>query len=214
MRYFPDPTSGWLFLGALASVLAIAGYTDERWMKVPKWLTVPALLAGLLVSCIRGGMLAAHGMPVWLFDPAGVSLGVVDSLLFALAGAVTGFGLFFASWLLGFCGGGDVKLFTGVGAWLGPYLVFLVLVLTLVLVSVCLIVVVVSRLVSGKSVVLAGQGNAKSKRGLTRSPVVVRFSLVAMGATLLVALWSFRGDLGLTAVRPVGAVVEVTSHAR
>src|SRR3954464_14413049 len=110
MRYFPDPVSGWVFLMALIGVLAIASYTDERTMKVPKWLTLPALGLGLLFSLLRGGLLGGHGMPVWLFADPGAALGVLDGLLFALAGLVVGFVLFFGLWVLGFCGGGDVKL--------------------------------------------------------------------------------------------------------
>ncbi len=213
MRYFPDPVTGWFFLSALAAVLAIAGYTDERWTKVPKWLTVPAFAAGLVISCVRGGWLAAHALPVWLFTDSGIALGAVDGLLFALAGAFTGFGLFFALWLLGFCGGGDVKLFTALGAWLGPYLLFLVMIVTMILLCFCLIVVVFLRLLRGKGVVMTSHGKG-GRGGRARAPVVVRFSLVAMAATLLVSLWSFRGDLGLTVVRPASGDMEVSSHAR
>jgi prepilin peptidase CpaA len=209
MRYFPDPLTGWLFVAALTVVLAIAGYTDERWTKVPKWLTVPALFVGLLASCLRGSLLAGHDMPVWLFTPSGIGLGILDGLLFGLAGAATGFALFFVLWVVRFCGGGDVKLFTALGAWLGPYLLFLVLILTLVLLCGCLMVVVSLRLLRGKSVVPAGRGN----RAGARAPVVVRFSLVALTATLLVVLWSFRVDLGLLPARIAPAVAEVSSHA-
>jgi prepilin peptidase CpaA len=211
MRYFPDPLSGWVFLTALAGVLAVASYTDERTMKVPKWLTLPALGLGLLLSALRGGLLAAHAMPVWLFAGPGPVLGVLDGLLFALAGLVVGFVLFFGLWVLGFCGGGDVKLFAALGAWLGPALILYVLAVSLVLLSFCLIAVVGLRLLRGKKLGLATGG----QRGRTpRSPVIVRFSVVAALATLVVVLWSFRYDLGLTKGSPADFTLEVRSHGR
>jgi prepilin peptidase CpaA len=208
MHYFPDPVSGWCFLVALAGVLAVAGYTDERSARVPKWLTVPALALGLFLSCLRGGWLAAHGMPVWAFAEPGVALGVLDGALFALAGFAVGFVLFFALWLLGFCGGGDVKLFAALGAWLGPYLAVLVLVVSLVLLCVCLVLVLTVRLLRGQRMVLRSSGQGRG----ARSPVLIRFSVVAALATLMVAVWAFRIDLGLAQPRPTTATAEVRGH--
>lgn len=205
MRYFPDPVSGWVFLSALAFVLALASYLDERYTKVPKWLTLPALGLGLLFSCVRGAWLAANDMGVWLFAAPGPVLGFVDGLLFALAGLVVGFLVFFGIWLLGGCGGGDVKLFAALGAWLGPYLVFCVLVVSLLLLSLCLLVVLTWRALGRRP-----KRNADGKK----SPVIVRFSLVAALAVLLVALWAFRIDLGLMRPRTGGPTAEVANHVR
>jgi hypothetical protein len=85
------------------------------------------------------------------------------------------------------------------------------MIVTEVLLCFCLIVVVVSRLVRGKGVVMTGHGKGAKKAA--RSPVIVRFSLVAMAATLLVALWSFRTDLGLVRSRANDPVAEVNHHA-
>jgi Flp pilus assembly protein protease CpaA len=114
-------------------------------------------------------------------------------------------------WLLGVCGGGDVKLFTGLGAWLGSYLLFLVLVATAILMCGCLIVAIGGRLVRGKGLVLANRGKGRAN---TRGPVVVRFSVVAAVATLLVVLWAFRTDLGFVPPHPSVSDMEVSSHAR
>jgi prepilin peptidase CpaA len=215
MRYFPDPVTGWMFLAGLASVLAIASYTDERTMKVPKWLTLPALAVGLLLSCLRGGWLAAHGMPVWLFEAPGVLQGAFDGLLFALAGFAVGFVLFFCLWLLGFCGGGDVKLFAALGTWLGPYLVLCTLLVSLGLLSVCLAIVLGWRLVRGRKLALPPREQLRGKgKAALRSPVVVRFSVVAALATMLVVFWSFRYDLGLMPPRPAVYSLEVPAHGR
>jgi Flp pilus assembly protein protease CpaA len=209
MRYFPDLVSGWLFLVALAGVLATASYTDERSTTVPKWLTIPALAVGLVLSGLRGGWLAAHGMDVWLFTAPGVLAGVVDGLLFALAGFAVGFALFFGMWLLGVCGGGDVKLVAALGAWLGAWLIFCTLLVSLVLLCICVFVVIVLRLLRGKRVAAPGDSEGRPRR-----PVIIRFSLVASLAVLLVTLWAFRLDLGLAQPRPIPASAEVSHHAR
>ena len=208
MRYFPDPLSGWLFLAALAAVLAVAVYTDERYTRLPKWLTLPALALGLLASALRGGWLAANGHAVWVFGPGGPALGAFDGLLFALAGFLAGFALFFPLWMLGTCGSGDVKFFAALGAWLGPYLTFLVLLVTLAILTVSLVVVLTLRLRRGVSAALPVRGASRKTR------VPVRFGLVAKLATLLVVLWSFRGDLGLAQppARAAGHVAEGRGH--
>src|SRR4051794_18814145 len=127
MRYFPDPLTGWVFLAGLSGLLAVASYTDQRFMKVPKWLSLPALGLGLLASALRGALLGSSGSAVWLLGSGGAGTGALDGLLFALAGFAVGFLLFFGLWLMGVCGGGDVKLFAALGAWIGPVLVVAVL---------------------------------------------------------------------------------------
>jgi prepilin peptidase CpaA len=83
---------------ALVAVLAIAVYTDWRWRRIYNWLTLPALLVGLVLSAVFGG---------W------------DAFLMSLAGAGTAFGVFLLLFLFGGMGGGDLKLMTAIGAWLG-----------------------------------------------------------------------------------------------
>src|SRR5438270_8400 len=61
--------------------------------------------------------------------------GALDGLLFALAGFGLGFALFFVLWVLGACGGGDVKLFAALGAWVGPALAVGVLAGTVVVLA-------------------------------------------------------------------------------
>ncbi len=46
-------------------------------------------------------------------------MGALDGFLFALVGSLVGFAFFAILFALGTCGGGDVKLFTAIGAWLG-----------------------------------------------------------------------------------------------
>ena len=205
MRYFPDPVSGWLFIAGLVVILGLASYTDERYTKVPKWITIPAFFAGLLVSVLRGIWLASHGMGLWLFSEPNLFLGAVDGLIFALCGVVVGFFTFFIIWILGGCGGGDVKLFAAVGAWVGPYLSFWNLLVSLVLLMFCFLAVIAYRLLSGRRPM-------PSKNG--RSPVIVRFSLLAAAAVMMVSLWSFRKDLGLVRPQGVPSTSEVSQHVR
>jgi prepilin peptidase CpaA len=83
---------------ALVAVLVVAVYTDWRWRRIYNWLTLPALLLGLVLSTVFGG-LPALGM--------------------SLAGAGAAFGVFLLLFIFGGMGGGDLKLMTAIGAWLG-----------------------------------------------------------------------------------------------
>jgi prepilin peptidase CpaA len=84
----------WGILG----VLCVAVYTDWREHKIFNWLTIPAILVGLLLSLLLGG---------W------------PGLLDSLKGAGLGFAIMFLLFALGGMGGGDVKLMAAIGAWLG-----------------------------------------------------------------------------------------------
>ena len=80
--------------------VTIASVSDIRSRRIPNWLVVPFLLAGIAVSGIVDG---------WS--------GLGNSLLGVLVAAVL-LGVFY---LLGGMGMGDVKLCASVGAWIGPY---------------------------------------------------------------------------------------------
>jgi Flp pilus assembly protein protease CpaA len=136
-----------------------------------------------------------------VLSPAGVATGAVDGLLFAAAGFAGGFTLFFGLWLMGVCGGGDVKLFAALGAWIGPVLVVAVLAVSLALLWLVVLGVMTSRLLRGRGVAMrAGQPVAGA-----RSPIVIRYSLIATLAAIPVLLWAFRADLGLAPKRDAKA---------
>lgn len=80
-------------------VLGIAVYYDLRFRRIPNWLTMSALVAGVGYHTIAGG-----------FAGAGVSL----------LGMAAGFGCFFLFYIFGGMGAGDVKLMAAIGSLLGP----------------------------------------------------------------------------------------------
>ena len=89
-------------------VVAVATFTDLRSRRIPNWLVLPSLLAGIVISPFRHDWqgnhhgFGWHGLGQCL---AGVSL----SLLFNVI-----------PFLMGWTGGGDVKLYAAIGAWVGP----------------------------------------------------------------------------------------------
>jgi prepilin peptidase CpaA len=101
-------------------VLAVAMYTDLRYRRIPNWLVLPFLLAGIVVSPWRTdwGVISDgfswHGLGHFRWHGLGQSLtGMGLGLLI--------YGILF--WMGGM-GGGDVKLCAALGAWLGPVLMF------------------------------------------------------------------------------------------
>lgn len=85
----------------------VASVSDVRSRRIPNWLVVPFLVAGVAVSSIVGG---------WS--------GLAHSLLGVLLAALL-LGLFY---LVGGMGMGDVKLCAAIGAWVGPQQLVFVLV--------------------------------------------------------------------------------------
>lgn len=90
-------------------VVTAATVTDLRSRRIPNWLVLPFLLAGLVVAfCSRG----LHGLEQ-SFE--GLALG---GILFGLLCWMGGMGM------------GDVKLCAAIGAWIGPSQMLIALVLT------------------------------------------------------------------------------------
>lgn len=83
--------------GCLVMLLA-AFVTDLRTMKIPNVITVTGIFTGLSYHLFTDGWKGA-----W----------------FSVAGAAVGFGLMFVLYWFRAVGGGDVKLFAGIGAWTG-----------------------------------------------------------------------------------------------
>jgi prepilin peptidase CpaA len=90
-------------------VVTIATITDLRSRRIPNWLVLPFMVAGIATMCWLHGW---HGLTQSL---AGLALG---GLLFGILGLMGGMGM------------GDVKLCAAIGAWIGPSQMFLALVIT------------------------------------------------------------------------------------
>lgn len=101
------PTLGFTF---------VAAYTDFRSLKIPNSLTFLMLISSLLYHLL------------FPYD-LGIPLSV--------AGMLTAFILTGPFFFMGGLGAGDVKLFLGIGAWIGPQSVLLVFFVTSVLISGC-----------------------------------------------------------------------------
>ena len=189
------------------ALLAVAAYADSRTMRIPKALTVPLFALGVVAGIARGAWLAVQGDKLWLFrDTSSPVLGGLDGLLYALAGAALGFVLVFILWVLGTCGGGDVKLFAAVGAWLGPLYVFTALFASLAV----LVLLVVLKVAAGGASVKAvrgvmNQGRREWKKGNAPPPPPkptkwrITYSFPVAVATAAVLLWLFRAELKLVA---------------
>jgi prepilin peptidase CpaA len=87
-----------LLLGPLLAMLFIAAVIDWRSRRIPNWLTI---------------LLAASGLANSFFATSLASPGT------AMLGLLVGFAIPFVLFAMGALGGGDVKLLSGVGAWLG-----------------------------------------------------------------------------------------------
>ena len=114
----------------LLALVATAAVTDLRARRIPNWLTLTVTLAGLAQSLTPWG---------------------VTTFSHSLFGLLAGFVATFVLYILGGRGAGDVKLTAGIGAWLGPKAVLLVLIAAAV---VSLVMVVGQCLAKGKLLVL------------------------------------------------------------
>lgn len=186
--FFPDPIFGWTFCLVLLSLLVVATQQDLQRMVVPKWITLPTLALGLLFNLVRG---------VWL---AGNAWGLLDGLLFSLSGFAAGFGMFLLLYLLGTCGGGDVKLFAALGAWVGPVGAVYVLIGTLVFVVLLTFGRLALRVVTGRGIPLPAASGTPTRKNAKKR--LLAYSLPLALSAAIVLLWVFRVELHLAAPQP------------
>jgi prepilin peptidase CpaA len=92
-------------LGVVLAAVLVTAATDLWQFKVRNLVTLPLLAAGILYHALVGG-----------------SAGFAYSAL----GALSGFAVLISLYILGGMGGGDVKLFAAIGAWLGLPLILYV----------------------------------------------------------------------------------------
>lgn len=222
--FFPGTVFAWIFCLVLLAITGIASWIDLRTLTIPKRLTLGALALGVLFNLVRGALIGFQGSEhgVWLLGPRGVLLSMTDGLLFSGAGFLVGFGLFFLMWFLGTCGGGDVKLFAALGAWLGPTLSIIVLAGTLVFVVLLSILRLAGTVFrtgmrsATRDYTMAGaartgkkagkQGGAGSRRTRER---LMAYSLPVALSTACILLWVFRVELQLPLPENRSAVKQV-----
>lgn len=110
----------WLMLCAAGVVATI---TDLRSMRIPNWLTLPLLAAGLAFGAATGG---------W------------DGLRAGLGGMALAGGIFVCAYIMAGGGAGDAKLMMAIGSWLN-YRQAVVLVLTVTVCGFLWAMIVVAR---------------------------------------------------------------------
>lgn len=85
---------------AIIAVIGLAAFFDIEWRRIPNWLIVFGLIAGIGLNGMRG----------------------LDGLYDSLIGAGLGIALFFIPFALRWIGAGDAKYLGVIGAFLGPRL--------------------------------------------------------------------------------------------
>ncbi|MCE9534488.1 MAG: A24 family peptidase [Planctomycetes bacterium] len=194
----PGPWFGWSFFAVLLILLAFAAVIDFRTTRIPKRLTLTIAALGIVANIVRGLLLGSQNRETWQFGPGPAWVGALDGLTFSLLGLFFAFFLFFGMWMLGSCGGGDVKLCAAIGAWIGAIPTILLLFAT---VFTLMIWIAGRALYSGKTPALNQNKPARKvdkegkKNELPRGRMT--FSFPAMVATAIVVLFIFRVDLQL-----------------
>jgi len=111
-----------LVLAGAVILAGSAGWTDLRWRRIPNWLTVPALLIGIIANIVLNG---------WL--------GLKASLL----GAALGLALLLPFVLLRSLGAGDWKFAGALGAFTGPGLLVDLLLASILVAGIMAVVLVI-----------------------------------------------------------------------
>ncbi|MBP7569568.1 MAG: prepilin peptidase [Acidobacteria bacterium] len=124
-------TAGLVGVVAPLGLALIASCVDIRTRRIPNYLTLSGLLAGLGVQLAAGG---------------------VGGVAWSAAGMLVGFALFMPPFLLGGMGAGDVKLLAALGAWLGPSLIVWTALYAALAGGVLAVIVAVSRGYLGRAV--------------------------------------------------------------
>jgi Flp pilus assembly protein protease CpaA len=198
--FFPDLIFGWVFYLVLVGFTAVASWSDFRRMRIPKWLTLPLLGTGVVLSIVRGAWCGAQGQRLWMLETGTWWMGAIDGLMFSLAGFGLAFGVMFLLWIMGTCGGGDVKLFAALSAALGPMLFIFVYLGSIAV----LFVLFPIRIMMGGLRPSSVQKMMKAQRKpvgasdeVKKPRLRLTYSFPVAVATTLVLLWVFRGELNL-----------------
>jgi len=176
--FFPTLVFAALFAVVLMGGMIWASWWDYTTMKVPKKVTMSLLAAGVVMNVARGVWLGSIGITTWYFE-AGPVLGGLDGFLFSLSGLLIGFTLFTVMWIMGVAGGGDVKLATALGAWVGPKYLFFVLLTGLPVVMVLTLLKIGAAVTVGKPATAGGPNMGGGKRILSYSlPLTIAVAIM------------------------------------
>jgi Flp pilus assembly protein protease CpaA len=205
---FPNQTFAWVFLGLLLALAWIAAWIDFRSFKIPKTLTLTMLGCGLALNLVRGGWLGAQERSTFVLDGSNVAIGLLDGFLFSLAGFALGFACFFVLFAVGAVGGGDVKLFAAVGAWVGAYYsLWLLAGSTLLLIVFAFFRVATS--VASHGPLKAVRASNDTKKPLSRFRT---YSLTVAIAAAVMLTWFWRVPLGLAEPAPRPSLLQTVQH--
>jgi Flp pilus assembly protein protease CpaA len=188
--FFPNEIFGWSFFCLLMLLLCIAARIDFRTARIPKKVSIIIALTGVLANVVRGGYLALAGCELWLLDSGSVWVGLIDGFLFAVAGLLFAFIVYFGMFVLNCCGGGDVKLGAAIGAWIGAYYTIFLLFATVA----ALVIWITGKILAG-GLPSAKKMRERAKRERQSPYKRVTFAFSATLATAAVMLWFFRYDL-------------------
>ena len=203
--FFPEPISASVFFFGLIGFLAVAAYVDTKTFRIPKWLTLPLLATGIIANVIRGFWMGSLNREVWQLGTGSEWLGAADGLLFALWGAALAFAVYLGLWMLGMVKGGDVKLVTAIGAWIGAWNLPLFIVAS----GAVLTLWAIGRALFGANIVKRREDLRKHLPNLKDGEVEkfarrgMSFSVPAAIAATLVMMWAFRYDLQLQQPKPI-----------
>jgi prepilin peptidase CpaA len=211
--FFPNAPFAWVFCCALFALVAVAAFIDTKSAKIPNRLTVIILFAGVAFTLARSTWQGVVEHPLFVFDTGEWWLGLPDGVLFALLGFLLAFGGFFAFWIFGLAGGGDVKLMAALGAWFGPKGFLILWVMSIVALLFWSGFVIVYAKAAGKKTLgpaPAPTANPK-KKGAKPAPAPVKrglqvtYSVPVALATVVTCLWMYRVDLQLASRKPTPA---------
>jgi Flp pilus assembly protein protease CpaA len=206
--FFPNAPFAWVFCFSVIALTAVAAVIDTKTAKIPNRLTVLILFAGVAFTLVRSVWQAAVDHPLFAFDTGSPLLGGLDGVLFALLGFLLAFGLYFAFWIFGLAGGGDVKLMAALGAWFGVSGFIYLWVTSIFTLLLWTGFVILYAKATGKKN-FGGPKTAPVKKGGKPVPqrrgLQVTYAVPVAAATLLASLWMYRVDLQLMPPKPAPA---------
>lgn len=160
----------------LSLIAVVAAFTDLKWRRIPNWLTLAAVPAGIIAQTVYG-----------------------DGFWRGLGGALGGLLLLLPLFLVGAGGAGDVKLFAAVGAFVGIGNLIAVFVLVTVIGGIAAVVVAIragalTRVLKNSLRIVASAGSGRwtefRERSNVERPGALRLAYGAViGLGTLVFLW-------------------------